>query len=66
MLQVERLRHHPSILVWAGNNENELGVRQWFFTKNYSLADSVLHNFMIFIDSTNHNFHSHSFIIFLQ
>ncbi|VDK68088.1 unnamed protein product [Litomosoides sigmodontis] len=39
--QVERLRHHPSILVWAGNNENELGVRQWFFADNYSLADSI-------------------------
>ncbi|KAL4003102.1 Glycosyl hydrolases 2 TIM barrel domain family protein [Acanthocheilonema viteae] len=39
--QVERLRHHPSIVVWAGNNENELGVRQWFFAENYSLTDSV-------------------------
>ncbi|MCP9259501.1 Beta-mannosidase [Dirofilaria immitis] len=34
--QVERLRHHPSIFVWAGNNENELGIRQWFFAENYS------------------------------
>ncbi|CAG9536745.1 unnamed protein product [Cercopithifilaria johnstoni] len=39
--QVERLRHHPSILVWAGNNENELGVRQWFIAENYSLTDSI-------------------------
>ncbi|VIO91626.1 Uncharacterized protein BM_BM2542 [Brugia malayi] len=39
--QVERLRHHPSIFVWAGNNENELGVRQWFFVANYSFTDSV-------------------------
>uniref|UniRef100_A0A0R3RQR5 Beta-mannosidase n=1 Tax=Elaeophora elaphi TaxID=1147741 RepID=A0A0R3RQR5_9BILA len=40
-VQVERLRHHPSIIVWAGNNENELGVRQWFFAENYSLTDSI-------------------------
>ncbi|KAM3723485.1 putative beta-mannosidase [Dirofilaria immitis] len=39
--QVERLRHHPSIFVWAGNNENELGIRQWFFAENYSFPDSV-------------------------
>uniref|UniRef100_A0A915PW02 beta-mannosidase n=1 Tax=Setaria digitata TaxID=48799 RepID=A0A915PW02_9BILA len=39
--QVERLGHHPSIFIWAGNNENELGVRQWFFAANYSFSDSV-------------------------
>uniref|UniRef100_A0A1I7VT16 beta-mannosidase n=1 Tax=Loa loa TaxID=7209 RepID=A0A1I7VT16_LOALO len=39
--QVDRLRHHPSVFVWAGNNENELGVRQWFFVANYSFAVSV-------------------------
>uniref|UniRef100_A0A0B6ZRQ6 Beta-mannosidase Ig-fold domain-containing protein n=1 Tax=Arion vulgaris TaxID=1028688 RepID=A0A0B6ZRQ6_9EUPU len=31
--QVRRLKHHPSILCWAGNNENELALRQnWFGT----------------------------------
>lgn len=49
ILQVERLRHHPSIFVWAGNNENELGVRQWFFAANYSFVDSV--SFIVFLNS---------------
>ncbi|VDP11408.1 unnamed protein product [Onchocerca flexuosa] len=40
--QVERLQHHPSIFIWAGNNENELGIRQWFFAENYSFTDSVV------------------------
>ncbi|CAL1537672.1 unnamed protein product [Lymnaea stagnalis] len=36
---IQRLKHHPSIIVWAGNNENEKGLRQnWFGTdKNFSL-----------------------------
>lgn len=25
--QVRRLQHHPSILLWAGNNENEAALR---------------------------------------
>lgn len=39
MCQVQRLKHHPSIILWAGNNENEKGLRQnWFDTdKNFSL-----------------------------
>nr|BAL43431.1 beta-D-mannosidase [Aplysia kurodai] len=33
--QVQRLKHHPSIILWAGNNENEKGLRQnWFKTQN--------------------------------
>ncbi|VDN07595.1 unnamed protein product [Thelazia callipaeda] len=39
--QIERLRHHPSIFIWSGNNENELGVRQWFAARNYTLTQSV-------------------------
>ncbi|GFN78881.1 beta-mannosidase [Plakobranchus ocellatus] len=37
--QVRRLKHHTSVLVWAGNNENEKGLRQdWYNVKaNYSL-----------------------------
>lgn len=26
--QVERLQHHPSIALWAGNNENEVSIAQ--------------------------------------
>ncbi|XP_059150316.1 beta-mannosidase-like [Physella acuta] len=37
--QVRRLKSHPSVIVWAGNNENEKGLRQnWFNTeKNFTL-----------------------------
>lgn len=29
--QVRRLQHHPSLLLWAGNNENEAALRQnWY------------------------------------
>jgi beta-mannosidase len=33
LTKVNRLRHHPSILVWAGNNENEAAVStNWYGT----------------------------------
>lgn len=32
--QVRRLQHHPSILIWAGNNENELGLVDGWFPSN--------------------------------
>ncbi|CAG2176241.1 unnamed protein product, partial [Oppiella nova] len=28
--QVRRLQHHPSIAIWAGNNENEQGLVGWW------------------------------------
>jgi beta-mannosidase len=32
-LKVRRLRHHPSILIWAGNNENEAAIStNWYNT----------------------------------
>ena len=31
---MHRLNHHPSIILWAGNNENEKALRQdWFHVK---------------------------------
>jgi beta-galactosidase/beta-glucuronidase len=35
---VRRLQHHPSIALWATNNENEVALRQnWYNTKmNFS------------------------------
>lgn len=33
--QVNRLRHHPSILIWAGNNENEAAIStDWYGIKD--------------------------------
>lgn len=32
-MQIQRLQHHPSILLWAGNNENEAALRgNWYGT----------------------------------
>lgn len=36
--QIRRLQYHPSIVLWAGNNENEAALRgNWYGTsKNFS------------------------------
>lgn len=36
--QIRRLQHHPSVVLWAGNNENEAALRgNWYGTRtNYS------------------------------
>lgn len=37
MLQIHRLQNHPSILIWAGNNEVKLSIFQdWYYSMNYS------------------------------
>uniref|UniRef100_H2YWC5 Beta-mannosidase n=1 Tax=Ciona savignyi TaxID=51511 RepID=H2YWC5_CIOSA len=34
--QVERLKHHPSIVIWAGNNENEAALAtNWYNTSSH-------------------------------
>uniref|UniRef100_A0A224XIF3 Beta-mannosidase B n=1 Tax=Panstrongylus lignarius TaxID=156445 RepID=A0A224XIF3_9HEMI len=40
--QVQRLQHHPSIAVWAGNNENEVAlIQNWYGTnRNFALYKS--------------------------
>lgn len=37
--QVNRLKHHPSIIIWSGNNENEAAIStNWYGTnKNKTL-----------------------------
>lgn len=37
--QIIRLQYHPSIAIWAGNNENEIALRNnWYSTaSNFSL-----------------------------
>jgi beta-mannosidase len=40
--QLYRLRHRPSILVWAGNNENELAIRDhWYPAVNYFTKEQI-------------------------
>uniref|UniRef100_A0A914PVZ6 Beta-mannosidase n=1 Tax=Panagrolaimus davidi TaxID=227884 RepID=A0A914PVZ6_9BILA len=40
--QVQRLRYHPSILVWAGNNENELAIMSgWWYVPNYNIQEVI-------------------------
>lgn len=41
--QVNRLKHHPSIALWCGNNENDEGWKNWGWQKqfNYNDADSA-------------------------
>ncbi|KAE9551151.1 hypothetical protein FO519_005638 [Halicephalobus sp. NKZ332] len=42
VVQVRRLRYHPSILTWAGNNENELAIMSgWWYVPNYSSANVI-------------------------
>lgn len=32
MAQVRRLKSHPSVVIWSGNNENEAAIAtNWFF-----------------------------------
>lgn len=51
--QVERLRNHPSIALWCGNNEVDEGWKNWGWQKqyNYSEKDSTTiaqNNFALF------------------
>ena len=38
---VRRLRHHPSIVLWCGNNEEETAWKDWGHGKDLSAADPV-------------------------
>ncbi|KAF2896670.1 hypothetical protein ILUMI_09505, partial [Ignelater luminosus] len=36
--QIRRLQHHPSIVLWAGNNENEVAlIHNWYVNFNYTI-----------------------------
>lgn len=49
--QIRRLQHHPSIVLWAGNNENEAALKgNWYGTdSNYEVykADYI----KLYVDS---------------
>ena len=38
---IRRLRHHPSIVLWCGNNEEETAWKDWGHGKDLSAADPV-------------------------
>jgi beta-mannosidase len=38
---VKRLRNHPSIALWCGNNENYIGWKDWRWSERYSKEDST-------------------------
>jgi beta-mannosidase len=38
---VKRLRNHPSIALWCGNNENYIGWQDWRWSDRYSKEDSA-------------------------
>ncbi len=38
---VKRLRNHPSIALWCGNNENYIGWKDWRWSNRYSKEDST-------------------------
>ncbi len=46
--QVKRLRNHPSVVLWCGNNEVSEGWHRWGWPADYSAADStrVWHDYL--------------------
>ncbi len=56
--QIERLRNHPCVALWCGNNEVEEGWKNWGWQKqfNYSATDSTeiaQNNFALFDNLMN-------------
>ncbi|HIB96648.1 MAG TPA: glycoside hydrolase family 2 protein [Candidatus Marinimicrobia bacterium] len=37
---IKRLRNHPSVALWCGNNENLTGWREWGWKKQYNHSDN--------------------------
>lgn len=42
---IKRLRHHPSIALWCGNNEISEGMKYWGWEKKYS--PTIMENFKV-------------------
>ncbi|KAK6049543.1 hypothetical protein COOONC_12952, partial [Cooperia oncophora] len=46
--QIWRIKRHPSILLWAGNNENEIAIRShWWTVENYTVKQRVSKRFVL-------------------
>ena len=43
LFQVRRLAHHPSLIAWCGNNENEMGAWDWGYASGISLPDHQIY-----------------------
>ncbi len=54
--QVQRLRNHPAIALWCGNNEIDEGWKNWGWQKqyNYSYSDSttIANNYQLLFEKT--------------
>jgi beta-galactosidase/beta-glucuronidase len=51
-VQVNRLKHHASILVWSGNNENEVAIASpWWGALNYTHEQMVVDYKFLFMDT---------------